>query len=288
MLPNKSEFKILVVGVVRNCEKKVAADVTRLQAAIGEVHELHWFLVESDSHDRTLTRLEQLSRTVNNFSYASLGELAKEKPLRTDRIAYCRNRYIDELKTNEKFNEIDYVIVADFDGLNTHISKEAIASCWNRDGWDMCAANQQGPYYDIWALRHKDWCPNDCWAQFRFLSRFGSDKEKNLYASVYSKMITIPVEMPWLEVDSAFGGLAIYKRELFASSKYCGLTDSGEEVCEHVFFHKKLVDQGAKLYINPALLNAHITEHAQHLYLWRSSLRKMKGMLLRVKNLSKR
>ena len=285
MRRDKSEFKILVVGVVRNCDKKVAIDVARLQTAIGNVKELHWFLVESDSQDRTLARLDQISRSVKNFSHVSLGSLSKEKPLRTDRIAFCRNRYIAEIETNGKYGGIDYVIVADFDGLNTHISKEAIESCWDRDDWDMCAANQQGPYYDIWALRHKDWCSNDCWAQFRFLSKFGCAKEKNLYASVYSKMICIPKETPWLEVDSAFGGLAIYKRELFACSKYCGLTEVGEEVCEHVYFHKKMIDQGAKLYINPRLINARITEHAQHLYLWRSSLRKLKGLLFRVQKL---
>ena len=39
-----------------------------------------------------------------------------------------------------------------------------------------------------------------------------------------------------LEVDSAFGGLAIYPREAVEGLMYVGLDASGNEICEHVQF----------------------------------------------------
>ncbi len=130
----------------------------------------------------------------------------------------------------------------------------------------MCAANQDGPYYDIWALRHKEWCPEDCWAQYNFLNQYRLDFEKNLWGSVYSKMITIAQDSEWIDVDSAFGGLAIYKKTAFDVCRYVGITEMGEEFCEHVYFHRQLKSIGAKLYINPKLINAGMTEHTIHLF----------------------
>ena len=146
----------------------------------------------------------------------------------------------------------------------------------------MCAANQRGPYYDIWALRHKNWSPNDCWAQYKFLNIYDPDTEKNIYSSVYSRMITLPINSAWIEVDSAFGGLAIYKKELFNIAEYVGLDEHGEEVCEHVHFHNRLKQHGAKLFINPQLINAEYTEHTAHLLFKKSIVRKLKAIVKRT------
>jgi hypothetical protein len=262
-----SNANFLVVGLVRNCAGYVKGDVISLSAALAKVKSLHWLLVESDSTDGTILALEELSREVHNFSFISLGVLRHSIPLRTERIAHCRNHYLNELDGNALYHNIEYVIVSDFDGMNTLITEDGISSCWERGFWDACMANQKGPYYDIWALRQKEWCNNDCWAQHRFLKRYIDDEEMLMYASVYSKMITLPSDSEWIEVDSAFGGLAIYKRSKIGSARYVGTNKDGEEICEHVSFHEQMRRQGCHLFINPRLINAEYTEQTEPLRL---------------------
>jgi len=272
----KLQSHFLISGVTRNCETKLRDDVFRLLQALGDTKKLHWLLIESDSDDSTVNILTQLSNEIDNFRFISLGTLRSVIPLRTQRIAHCRNTYLHEIRHNKLYENIDFVIIADFDGINSKITEGGIESCWTRDDWDMCAANQKGPYYDIWALRHEAWSPNDCLEQLRFLNIYSKNIEKNLYACIYSRMISIPTNSDWIEVDSAFGGLAIYKKSLFNLSEYSGLNDLGEEVCEHVLFHRRLKQFDVKIYINPKMINAEYTEHTKHLRFPHSVLRKLK------------
>lgn len=264
-LDSAKEISFAVVGLARNCASTLAADVQRIEAAIEGVGATRWFVVESDSSDATVEVLQRLSDDIPFLRFASLGALQTRFPNRTERLAFCRNHYLDVLRSNPDFMVVDYVVVADFDGLNVKINDKAMTSSWVRDDWDMCAANQDGPYYDVWALRHKYWNPSDCWGHVKFLNRFRDNHYRNLKEAVYSKMLTIPSDSPWIEVDSAFGGLAIYKRSSIGRARYSGRDTSGELVCEHVPFHESMKSNGARLYINPRLINAGYTEHSSAL-----------------------
>ena len=138
----------------------------------------------------------------------------------------------------------------------------------------MVSANQSGRYYDVWALRHPLWSPNDCWEELEFRRRYIKFPELALAYSIRSRMIKIPKNSKWIEVDSAFGGLAIYKSELFSlDGKYSGLTSEGRKTCEHVEFHKSLTESGKRIFINPRLINARITDHSRRMSLTFSTLR---------------
>ena len=273
-----AQYRFLVVGLVRNSEGQVKEDVRRLKSAIGQTKRLDWLLIESDSSDSTVDDLRELSLEIENFKFMSLGILGVILKPRTERIAHCRNTYLYEIRQNALYQDVDYIIVADFDGINTSISKSGIESCWQREDWDMCAANQNGPYYDIWALRHRDWSPNDCYAQYNFLNQYEINTKKNLRNTVHSRMITIPASRDWIAVDSAFGGLAIYKKKLFDFGEYRGLSEMGEEICEHIHFHEKLILGGARLFINPALITAEYTEHTEILLLSKRILQSLKTL----------
>ena len=64
----------------------------------------------------------------------------------------------------------------------------------------------------------------------------------------------MPKKLGLIEVDSAFGGLGIYKKEAFISATYIGSED-GKDICEHVPFHRSLKKKGYRLFINAALTN---------------------------------
>jgi hypothetical protein len=276
-----SDSSFLIVGLVRNCARQLATDVDRMASAFDGAKSLQWLLIESDSTDGTLDVLAGLKGRIRDFNFLPLGTLRERLPLRTERIAHCRNRYVEEIRHNPAYWDVDYVVVSDFDGLNSHLTAASVRSCWDRDDWDICTANQDGPYYDIWALRHETWSPNDCYEQLKFLNRFNADTERNLYSAVHSRMIRIPVDSEWIEVDSAFGGLAIYPRKAFEESSYIGLNSAGEEICEHVTFHKILREQGYRIAINPKMINAAYTEHSERLFLSIRAKRKLQSLLRR-------
>ena len=260
---NFSNSSILVAGVARNCEKTIENDVLRLAESLKGCKALAWLVVESDSADKTQDALGSLESSLAGFRFLSLGSLQQAMPIRTGRLAHCRNVYLDELASNPLYAGVDYVVVADLDGVNNLVTAEAMASCWDRTDWDVCTANQRGPYFDIWALRHPLWSPNDCWQQYHFLVAHKASKEASLWASMYTKMITVDESSEWIEVDSAFGGLAVYRRHVLAGVHYVGLDEAGDTVCEHVSLHRQIKANGHRIFINPKLINTADTDQAR-------------------------
>lgn len=258
--------RLVVAATVRSCADKIKDDVANLSLALSLFRDVHWFIVESDSTDSTVQVLKELSEMLPNFSYVSLGQLESELPLRTQRIAHCRNRYLEEIRSNPTLSASGLLVVADLDGAQSLVTKEGVMSCFARDEWGACTANQGGLYYDIWALRHPVWSPNDCWEQSAFLQANQVSADKARYSSVYSRMIEIPLHSDWIEVESAFGGLGIYKMQYIGTASYVGVRQGGVmggQSCEHVHFHQSIRSNGARLFINPMMVNNSINEHSQ-------------------------
>lgn len=257
-----SHISAVVVGTVRNCSKTLVADVSRIRAALTGLGSISWFLVESDSDDDSLGVLNELSLADNSFRFVTAGRLQEKFPIRTERLAHCRNIYLEEVLSEEKYKNSEFVVVADFDGLNKKISRSGVESCWTRNDWAACFANQSGPYYDVWALRHPAWSPNDCWEQYEFMRGTDSRSWMALQSSVYARMLRIPPSSDWIPVESAFGGFAIYRKVVLNGARYRGVSDSGRPVCEHVDFNLEIRRAGHQLFINPAMVNSHKTEHS--------------------------
>lgn len=253
--------EILVVGLARNCGESVSSSISVIQRALKRFRKVSWLVIESDSDDSTVDVLRRIECDVDGFGFISLGALKDSFPLRTDRIARCRNKYLEELENNPSYSEVDFLVVSDLDGVSEKFTEDAFLSCWSRTGWGGCTANQNGPYYDIYALRHPAWCPGDALRQSEFLAAY-MDNEDAMSIAIRSKMIKIPADSEWIEVESAFGGLAVYKKESVLGARYNGLDDRGREVCEHVDFHRMIRSKGFGVYINPRLINSDYNEHS--------------------------
>jgi hypothetical protein len=266
------ENNILITGIVRNIASTFDEDYSRMSSTFSGFASLNWFLVESDSTDESIAKLQSYSEKNPHFEWCSLGKLDKPDLTRTERLAIARNRYVREIK-KKKYSEISIVAVADFNSLSNLINEDAILSCWIQQDWSACTANQDGPYYDIWALRHPLWSPADCWKQLEFLKRYSRFPEAALYVAVNSKMITIPQSDPWIAVESAFGGLALYDSEVFKFANYSGLDENGYETCEHVHFNRIIRRIGGTIYINPRLVNTTKTDHSSRANLFHSMYR---------------
>ena len=257
---------VVVVGCVRNGARTLRRALETLARATEGFANVQFLVIESDSTDSTLAELARLREQSEHFQFISLGALAERIPARTERIAHCRNRYLEELRNNPRYASADYVMVADLDGVNSDLRREAVATCWSKDvPWDVVTANQRDAYYDIWALRHADWCPVDCHSQYARLREI-FERPRALAIAIHSRMVRLSPRAAWIEVDSAFGGLAIYRREALLAGNYSGV-QAGESVCEHVPLHAQLRAQGFRIFINPALINAHRTDHSARIRL---------------------
>jgi hypothetical protein len=263
--------KILITGLIRNGGSLISKEILALKEAFSDFKKIDWLIIESDSDDNTVEQLAAMREKIECFTFFPINDLSKIINLRTERIAFCRNLYLDQIRNNKKYKDLDYVVVADLDGTNNLLTQEAVQSCFENNLWDVCTANQSEYYYDIWALRHPAWCPGDCWEQYRYLMKFAESLDQQTlnsikYAAVYSKMIHIPADADWIPVNSAFGGLAIYKKEVLISKQnYVGLNANGEEMCDHVSLHENIIKNGFKIYINPKFINTGFTEHSEPL-----------------------
>lgn len=256
MLKPFSQSEILIAGPARNIGGMVRNDITALLSAATGFKKSYGLVVESDSTDNTINELEIIKKLHNNFNYISLGNLSKSMPKRTARLAFARNRILQEVKNNPDYANIDFIAMADLDGINRDITSEKIEQCWGlKEPWDVITANQPDCYYDIWTLRHPDWSPGDCLIQRSKLEIIiGKEAANNL--AVKAKQLCLDPSIGLIEVDSAFGGLGIYKREAFLRGQYIGLDSRGKEISDHISFHQDLKIAGYRIYINCALVNS--------------------------------
>ncbi len=271
--------KVILVGTISNAENQVEKDFSRVYKSLHFFEEIYVFLVESDSSDSTIDVLNKLSKKIPNFYYVSLGELKTQLPNRIERIRKCRNEYVDHIRNNIEPNKWDYVVVADLDGMNSSVEYDSILNLFSsRTSWDACFPNQRYGYYDLYALREKSWMPRDVFEdlkvlrssipvtelkKFQIFKKFkrllAFDKARKL--SIYSKMRKISKNDPWISVDSAFGGLAIYKTNLFLDNNYDSDALEGPLVSEHVDFNLKCTSSGAKFFIVPSFINSNWNEY---------------------------
>ncbi len=254
-LKHFSKSSVLIAGPARNICDHISNDIRSLFNATSGFKETYGLVVESDSTDNTVLVLEDLKNTINNFDYISLGTLAKRMPKRTERLAYARNLILEQVKNNDRYKSIDYVIMADLDGINRDITKERIEKCWDSHVWDVVTANQPDAYYDVWTLRHPIWCPNDCFEELRKIENI-IGKENAWNVLIKSRQISLNPSMGMIEVDSAFGGLGIYKKQVFICGKYEGLDSNGNEVSDHISFHNAIRKVGYRIFIDCGLVNS--------------------------------
>ena len=264
--------KVVVVGTVSNASFRLRSDLLKVVRALEAFDLVQIYLVESDSTDSTISVLENLRDEFSNFDFVTLGELKEMIPERIARIRFCRNIYVKRVRNILTEKELDFVVVADLDGMNSRITPNALKSSFARNDWGAVLANQTGGYYDLLALRHPSWCPQDVLTEHR-QKKMRIDKtpipmfslvrrtrrrweyDQARKDAIYSKMVRFKQSSEWIPVNSGFGGLGIYKASLFSRFDYSLLEGDLDFESEHVAFSKRIIESGEKIFINPAMIN---------------------------------
>jgi hypothetical protein len=266
--------EILLVGTVRNVERVLPGDYFQIKKVLSTFGNVETYLVESDSNDGTINVLSQIASSDDSFRFTSLGKLDEKYPNRIERIRYCRNIYVEEIRRGYSEARWKYVVVADLDRMNKAFTYNSFASCFETDiVWSACFANQKNGYYDLYALRARGWVESDCFITLEELKRKNPFREKRRMGflrnisiilhydklrklAIYDNMIKISPRSPWIEVNSAFGGLGVYKTKVFLESDYKKVRDTREIYSEHIDLHFSAKLNGERLYINPKLVNS--------------------------------
>jgi|HubBroStandDraft_1064217.scaffolds.fasta_scaffold00119_32 hypothetical protein len=261
----------VIVGCARDCAPHLDAVLANIERESRCFSETAFLFLENDSRDATLARLREFGTGRRHFHIEVLAGLHASHPLRTDRLAAARNRYLDIIR-GCALRDFDYLIVYDMDEINASprpADNFISAVRFLESSPDRAAvfANQVGYYYDVFALRHAALCPNDPWEEmFDYVARHGVS-DQIAFEETYAKRMYAfdPLSDP-IEVDSAFGGLGIYRMRFALQSSYHGVrrkqTVIGDrtrqliwQVCEHVHFHERIRRLDGRLFITPWLVN---------------------------------
>jgi len=252
-------------GVARDCAAYLPGVLENLDRFAATYDAASFLFVVSDSKDDTRAILERWLDG-RRGQVIDLGVLEGRLTKRTERIAFARNAGLDAIARGDGAGH-DHLIVADLDDvLAQPVDADAFAraAAWldadpARAG---VMANAMPRYYDVWALRHERWCPDDCWHPI-----WGRAPDETFEAAkfreVFTRQIEIPPSLPPIAVRSAFGGLGIYRLAAALAARYCGIDAEGRETSEHVAFNTAIGGAGGRLHIFPAL---RVRAPRQHLY----------------------
>jgi hypothetical protein len=285
---NLTDKKIILTSCVRNCATTLPTVIKKfIQIYSCFSVESKIILIENDSTDGSKEFLENMSKSFSFIKIFSFQGLIEKKPLRTDRLAFCRNFAMNYIHKNH--SDFDFIIIADCDEVMANFNVKCIQTAIDftettEPNWGMISATSLPKYYDIWALRSKFLGVDfDCWDLIHHeMAQVGSSAINSgrwRYIEPWQKKIEKSAGL--IPVQSAFNGFAIYKLPATRNCKYAGInstcqiaeifgTKSGtgpcnKEVCEHVAFHKDMIDQhGAKLFICPFLETCAELAHLVH------------------------
>jgi hypothetical protein len=262
--------KIVFAGLARNVAPFLAGVTANIVNFASHFDAWAVLVAENDSQDGTKPWLKawmEKARTMGavRADLIELDGLAAASPIRTDRIAIARNRILAEIERDPELRRFDYLAVLDMDFPNScplpvEQFAGAIAMLERNPGTAGVFANSLPLYYDIWALRQDDWCPRDCWEEVAEAEKaLGHDAAWDKFVFCRQHFVD-PAGKP-IAVDSAFGGMAVYRLKSVAGKRYAGLKADGGAICEHVPFHASIRADGGEFFILPEFLNLTSLEH---------------------------
>jgi cephalosporin hydroxylase len=246
------QYNVIFAGTVRNAEKYIENNLKNIDKCGNKFNSYKVIIYENDSSDKTRKILEENKK--DNYIYIFEDNI--KEPLRTIRISNGRNKILDKVREINSNNEYNFLVMMDLDDINSSGKfVDSIESCFNNMDWDVLTGNQSDTYYDIWAFRKKSLLDYDCWKEVRNATSNGmnqGDAENKYVWDVIKKF----EPQGLIEVDSAFGGIAIYKLKSIPNHcSYKGKYDEdNSELCEHVPFNNCIKNAGGKNFINTEFL----------------------------------
>lgn len=259
-----SNSSIIICSIVRDAEQGLKKNIPVIKELCRHFKDYHIVVYENDSRDATKQLLtdwmesdrEHVAALMNNTDPTKTipsSKITKEaNPFfcrkRIEKMAALRNQYMQYIE--QAGWEADYLMVVDLDVAN--ISLQGILTSFDKKApqWDAVTAygystapNLKRRYHDTYALVEK-----------------GQANIPQTEQTIHDNALAFASKMKeekWIQVDSAFGGLAIYRFEAIKGLRYQVLenNDSRVEVrCEHQSIYRQMSERGATaIYVNPLM-----------------------------------
>lgn len=254
------KIDFLVVGLIRDNEKKLQETVAQIcKFLYGFTFD--FYIVESDSQKIPKINFNTDIAGLNELKIISLGDLSNKYPNRIERLAFCRNHYLEYFRNNCR--KYTYIMVVDFDGIVNNLYNSKMLDIFKRLQdlgvvWSAIFPNQIPFYYDIYALRCNNWVNDNAWGSV--YSGEISNRGTSKWLNIYSKMYMLPTNLDYIEVQSAFGGIGIYRASsIKLESTYGFYQENNFDVCEHVGFNLGI--EGKKFIITNWISSVGKNEH---------------------------
>lgn len=238
--------KLAIVSICRNAMPHLRNTLALVDELAGLWRDCAFYVYENDSVDETAAVLDDFAiRQWVTVEHDTLGgeDSRGFEPERTVRLAKCRTRCQEWVRRNA--SDANYVMVLDADPHGGF----SVDGVLNSLGWfcemlgesfhrrepgamashSLFVRKEEAGYgvaaYDAWAAR---------------LNHFEDRREHQWF-----HLLLPPVGSPPIPMNSAFGGLCLYRREAYLAGVYEG----GD--CEHVLHHKAMQKAGYQLFLNP-------------------------------------
>lgn len=253
-----ASHKAIIGGIAKNIEVDYDKFMRNMENLRSQFQDSTVVIVTDGSQDKTEELLENYAKLHSN---THIFKIHNQGTHRTDKMAYARNVFMDE--SAQFFDTHDYLISFDFDvhEVQAETINNALA---HEDQWDVVTVNPLKIYYDKWALR-TDADNRSCWGNDKNPGYRCAESMGHWFPGA-NVGDGIPVDHAPLKVQSAFGGLGLYKTKTLAECrskpggcKYSGEDSDGFGDCEHVVFHKNLREKaGARIFIWPSMTLLHV------------------------------
>lgn len=247
-------YHSVIVGLLaRDCKESLLRNIPRIEKLCSYFEDYHVVAVENDSVDGTAQTLQDWAEknervVVDSFVDHSLRRTDSGYE-RISHMAYLRNRLLDDIR---KLPAPDLVIMMDVDIYDFDGSGLIEGIIHAPDGWGALLANGRmvkpnGQYMDA---------QFDQYAYMAYgedLSDMNHDMFTSRYLCKRGRMLNAEVQKcDYYPVNSAFGGMAVYRYEAIKDLRYLDVKINGRHqkyFCEHAPFHIEIIHQNYKNYI---------------------------------------
>ncbi len=241
-MENKSLY---FVGLSKNCFKTLKKNLDFLKEfkAYSE-YKIYIFIIDSDSNDGTKKFCEELKKDKTIDEFIEMDNLSDKYQSRIKKLVLCRNEGLKQIK--KSFKEPSLFLPMDMDlDLFKFMDNDKfnnLLEYFINNEIDALFPFSIPYYYDIFALRKKGWVNGNNVNKADVLKRtliLGSFFINYFYI-IRKQYSSNKFRNDLIDVESAFGGMAIYKitRSEILDNTYKWDHENSRKVCEHIFFNE--------------------------------------------------
>lgn len=275
-------YRYVIVGLLaRDCKEAILRNKLKIERLCASFEDYHIVVVENDSVDGTRQVLLDWAKEddrvlVDSFFDHSL-KLSDSGYERISHMAYLRNRLLDDIR---KQPAPDLVIMMDVDIYDFDVEGLMEGINYAPNDWGALMANGR-------MMKPNDQYLDAQFDQYAYMAcgEELSDMHFNMFTnhSLYKRGRKLNSEVQicdYVPVNSAFGGMAVYRYEAIKDLRYQAVKIDvchQKFFCEHVPFHLDMIHQGYKNYVcrnivvNNGIVNlrpvsAFLLYHFPHIY----------------------